>query len=134
MTLKEQKIAIEQSVVERVKASLAENVEVNATYDLENAIVNISLKTENKDANGNSQNLVHYHVAYNEELKKVAISAFNRIISSDNYGPVAVVNSPIAIDEDFMMTMKMIVEAGIYAALNPIQPEKAEDPERNTEE
>ena len=121
MTLKEQKIAIEQSVAKKVKASLAANVDVNAAYDLENAIVNVNLKLENKSANNG--NVLCYNIAFNEELKKIAISAFNRVMNYDSFGPAVVVNEPVVIDEDFMVSMKMIIEGGIFDALNPQEPE-----------
>lgn len=108
MTLKEQKIAIEQSVANAIKNSLTEGVEVNVNYDLQ-GIVTINLQTP-EEKNGSVTSFVHYTIAYNEEMQRIAISAFQRALNADNFGPVAIINSPVVIDEDFMMSIKMIIE------------------------
>lgn len=116
MTLKEQKNLIENSVAKAISSVLNQNVSVKASYDLEHGIINVDLDTE--EENNNIETLVHYSIVYSEELSRIAITAFQRSIHKDGFGPAVIINNPITIDEEFMLTIKQTIINGAQAAYN----------------
>lgn len=126
MTLKEQKIAIEQNITTVVKENIKQDVEVTTTYDANEGLVVVNLKEQTKDENNGATTIVYYDIFYNEEDQGLAVKAMQRSIAYDNIGPISVVNLPVIIDQNFVGAMTEIIKAGINSALNPVSETPAE--------
>ncbi len=117
MTLKEQKIAMENSVKEIIQSAVDQKVQVNASYKLEDGVMNVVL-IENRGSE-EEKNILFYEMNFNEESKTIAITALQRFIQMDHLGPATVVNLPITIEEEFCQTMKNLIAYGIDRVVHP---------------
>ena len=135
MTLKEQKIAIEESVKKVVSENLKEEVNVKASYDLENGVMNVSILEEGKE--NETKTILNYEMSYIEDKAEMIITAFKRYIQFDMFGPASVINVPVSVDETFLVGIKNIIAYGIDVVMHPERYETAsvesEDPDRAAE-
>lgn len=114
MDIKQYKKDLENNVTESIKKLVSEGVEVGTSYDIEKDTISVFLMEENKKEDLRDS-LVVYNCIYNNENSLTTVVGFVRRYAYDNFGVAAVVNEPVAVDENFINGMK----AAIFSALRP---------------
>lgn len=114
MDLKQYKKNLETKVVDTIKTLVSEGVQVNALYDIEKDTISIFLMEEHLKEEIR-ESLVVYNCVYNKEQTALTVIGFVRRYLYDNFGIASVVNDPVAVDENFINSIK----GAIFAALQP---------------
>lgn len=132
MNLKEQKLALENSVKEALAQALNEHINITSTYNTDKGAMNVTITEHNDAAEGKNANTLYYGITYTEEDTNIAIIAFNRIFIADELSIIDVIVEPVAIDEKFIGSVKNIIAFGMDKIYHPerYQAPAAEQPSK----
>lgn len=119
MDIKQYKKDLENNVTESIKKLVSEGVEVGTSYSVEKDTISVFLVEENKK-DDLRESLVVYNCIYNNESGLTTVVGFMRRYAYDNFGVTAVVNEPVAVDENFINGIK----AAIFSAIRPENEDK----------
>ena len=118
MNLAQTKVALENKVVDFLKNSLQEEVDVTANYDANNGFMTVILK-ENKPEEGNKKEQLLYSIIYNENEDDIAITALSRITISDEFGPSIITHNGIPVAGTLLNGIKQIIVTAMDVVYHP---------------
>lgn len=130
MNLAQTKVALENKVVDFLKNSLQEEVDVTANYDANNGFMTVILK-ENKPEEGNKKEQLLYSIIYNENEDDIAITALSRITISDEFGPSIITHNGIPVAGAFLNGVKQIIVTAMDVVYHPEKYVAAEQEEQS---
>lgn len=129
MNLAQTKAALESKVIEFLKNSLSEEVQVLSYYNANNGIMNVSLQEVRPVDEAREEKLI-YSVSYEENTDDITITAISRLTVKDDYGVSIVTHNGIPVALSFINNLKQIIVTAMDVVYNP---EKYQDTGANVE-
>lgn len=106
MDIKQYKKDLESRTVEIIKSMVADNVNVNAAYNLESDSISVLLTNETVREENIRESILVYSCTYMFETDSFSVAGFNRRYGYDAFGVAQIVNDPVTVDEAFINGMK----------------------------